>query len=57
MMKRFGTSVGITAGRADEGLSELLRQADQALYEAKRAGRNRVRAFSPVPVRLAAGGG
>lgn len=51
------TSVGITAGRADEGLSELLRQADQALYEAKRAGRNRVRAFSPVPVRLAAGGG
>ena len=51
------TSLGITAGRADEGLSELLRQADQALYEAKRAGRNRVRAFSPIPVRLAAGGG
>ena len=43
-------SIGLAAGVPGEGLSRLMRQADQALYEAKRAGRDRVRAFSPAPV-------
>ncbi|MBA3941644.1 MAG: GGDEF domain-containing protein, partial [Sphingopyxis sp.] len=51
------TSIGIAACFPGEGLSQLLGQADQALYDAKRAGRNRVRAFNPVPVPLAAGAG
>jgi len=39
-------SIGVAArGRADMLLSPLLREADQALYRAKRAGRDRVVAF------------
>ncbi len=49
-------SIGIAVGAPGEGLSRLMREADQALYEAKRAGRDRVRAFRPAPVRLGATG-
>lgn len=47
------TCVGIAADVSGAGLSQLMRQADEALYAAKRSGRNCVRTFTPVPVRLA----
>jgi diguanylate cyclase (GGDEF)-like protein len=43
-------SIGLAVGTPGAGLSRLMRDADQALYEAKRAGRDRVRAFTPAPV-------
>src|SRR3546814_4642936 len=39
-------SFGLAGGGSGDGLSQLMRQADQALYAAKRAGRDRVRAFT-----------
>jgi len=48
-------SLGIAIGVPGTTLSALMQEADQALYEAKRTGRNRVRTFTPKPVRLAAG--
>jgi diguanylate cyclase (GGDEF)-like protein len=46
-------SIGLAAGVSGEGLSQLLRKADQALYDAKRAGRNSTRSFTPAPVQFA----
>ena len=44
-------SIGLAAARPGARLSQLMRDADQALYAAKRAGRDRVRTFPPAPVR------
>lgn len=38
----FTLSVGLAAPRGDESLHERIRRADEALYAAKRAGRNRL---------------
>lgn len=42
-------SVGWSSGRADQSLTQVFRRADQALYRAKEAGRNRVVAGEPTP--------
>jgi diguanylate cyclase (GGDEF)-like protein len=51
------TSIGLTIGTPGANLSALMHEADQALYKAKRTGRNRLRTFTPISVRQAAGGG
>ncbi|MFO3796590.1 MAG: GGDEF domain-containing protein, partial [Anaerolineales bacterium] len=46
---RITISLGISQHRIeDSGLEELIRRADQALYEAKRMGRNQAIAFEEM---------
>jgi diguanylate cyclase (GGDEF)-like protein len=42
-----GVSIGVAPRADDEGLDELLRQADTAMYAAKASGKGRWRVFSP----------
>jgi GGDEF domain-containing protein len=42
---RLSASFGVVQLEEDEPLSGAMRRADQALYEAKRAGRDRVNVF------------
>lgn len=51
------TSIGLAAGTPEGRLSQLMNQADEALYDAKHAGRNRVRAFTPQIVHRAVNDG
>ena len=45
-------SIGVAATSAgDRSLDQMLRRADQALYAAKNAGRNRIMAADPAPAR------
>ena len=48
---RPSTCIGI--GTPGTSLSQLMQQADQALYDAKRTGRDCVRTFTPTVIRLA----
>lgn len=46
---RTTLSLGIASTQGEVGTMELVKRADEALYQAKRAGRNRVIAFSGEP--------
>lgn len=48
--QRISASFGVTQLMAGDSLSDLLRRADAALYEAKRGGRDRVCTTGPDPV-------
>lgn len=50
-------SIGLTVGTPGATLSQLMHQADQALYDAKRTGRDRVRTYTPQVIHVAASGG
>jgi len=47
---RVTMSVGVAALEGEETVAELVKRADDALYEAKRSGRNRI-ALAPTPTR------
>jgi diguanylate cyclase (GGDEF)-like protein len=40
-------SIGVTVFTPGDSLQQLMERADNAMYGAKRAGRNRVRAHAP----------
>jgi diguanylate cyclase len=39
---RFTASIGVSSYAKGESIEQVIERADQALYQAKRAGRNRV---------------
>ena len=43
----FTVSIGVSEACATSSIATLFKEADIALYEAKRGGRNQVRAFMP----------
>ena len=47
--RRVSASFGVAQLKAGDGLSDLLRRADAALYEAKKGGRDRVWVAEPEP--------
>jgi diguanylate cyclase (GGDEF)-like protein len=47
---RVGISIGVSEASPTTDIPALLKQADQALYEAKRAGRDRVCLFTPQDI-------
>jgi diguanylate cyclase (GGDEF)-like protein len=51
---RCTASFGVAELRSGEDFNELIRRADQALYEAKKGGRDRVHVSATVPDRAAA---
>jgi predicted signal transduction protein with EAL and GGDEF domain len=44
--RRFTASFGVAELRCGEGISDLMRRADEALYDAKKGGRDCVRVFA-----------
>ena len=47
---QVGASMGVTRLRADNAsVEQMLQEADQAMYHAKEAGRNRFEFFQPAP--------
>ena len=52
---RVTASFGLAQSEPQESWEDLVRRADEALYRAKRAGRNRVEWAAPRPVPLACG--
>jgi diguanylate cyclase (GGDEF)-like protein len=49
-------SIGVTLAGPDEAVDAILARADDAMYQAKQGGKNRVVAVPPPVVALAAGG-
>jgi len=47
---RFTASIGVACLNGEIDILELLQQADSALYQAKRTGRNRILEFSPADI-------
>ena len=46
---RVTASVGLAVSTPDTVASELIARADDALYQAKREGKNRLEIFAPAP--------
>jgi diguanylate cyclase (GGDEF)-like protein len=47
---RSTISIGVALAHAEQPLSKTIEEADQALYQAKRSGRNRIAIFGETPM-------